>query len=127
MGSCTKLTVCTRGKHCAARDSQDVLTFLRKTIEKAQLDYVFKVKKSDCLGLCKHGPVVQVEAKGEAKKADCKKAEGKKAGGKKSQGKLICEVSYGGVTEVDCIDIIERHISRKKPIKRLLIKRGKQK
>jgi len=107
VGSCTKLVVCTKGKHCAARDSQGVLTVLRKTIEKAQLDYIFKVKKSDCLGLCKHGPVVQVDLKKHDKKSG--------------------EVSYGKVTEGDCIDIIERHISRNKPIKRLLIKRGKQK
>lgn len=101
MGSdCTKLLVCTKGKHCSARDSQDVLTFLRKIVEKAQLDNVFKVKKSDCLGLCKHGPVVQVEPLG---------------------------LKYGGVTEIDCIDIIERHIAKKKPIKRLLIRRGKHK
>ncbi len=112
MGSaCTKLLVCTRGKHCSARDSQDVLTFLRKTIEKAQLDYVLKVKKTDCLGLCKHGPVVQIDAKSKSK----------------GRTKEKVSVSYGGVTEVDCIDIIERHISRSKPIKRLLIKRGKQK
>ncbi len=98
--TCTKLLVCTKGKHCAARDSQDVLTFLRKTVEKAQLDYVFKVKKSDCLGLCKHGPVVMVDPLG---------------------------LTYGGVTNVDCIDILERHVAKKKPIKRLLIKRGKHK
>ncbi len=115
MGSaCTKLLVCTRGKHCSARDSQDVLTFLRKTIEKAQLDYVLKVKKTDCLGLCKHGPVVQIDARSKTKAKTCK-----------TKDKFA--VSYGGVTEVDCIDIIERHISKSKPIKRLLIKRGKQK
>lgn len=118
MGSCTKLVVCTKGKHCSARDSQDVLTFLRKTIEKAQLDYIFKVKKSDCLGLCKHGPVVQV---------DDTKAGDKRSGGKKVSTKKVSDISYGGVTEGDCIDIIERHVSKNKPIKRLLIKRGKHK
>jgi len=92
-----------------------VLTFLRKTIEKAQLDYVLKVKKTDCLGLCKHGPVVQIDAKSRVKDKAKDKFKDKAA------------VSYGGVTEIDCIDIIERHISKNKPIKRLLIKRGKQK
>eukprot|EP01136_Pigoraptor_vietnamica_P024348 Opistho-1_new@77294 len=99
-GTCTKLLVCTKGKHCAARDSQDVLTVLRKTVERAQLEDIFKVKKSGCLGLCKHGQVVMVDPLG---------------------------LSYGGVAEVDCIDIIERHAAKKKPIKRLLIKRGKHK
>jgi len=73
---------------------------LRKTVERAQLEDIFKVKKSGCLGLCKHGPVVMVDPLG---------------------------LSYGGVAEVDCIDIIERHVAKKKPIKRLLIKRGKHK
>ena len=98
--TCTKLLVCTKGKYCSARDSRDVLTVLRKTVERAQLEDIFKVKKSGCLGLCKHGPVVMVDPLG---------------------------LSYGGVTEVDCVDIIERHVARKKPIKRLLIKRGKHK
>lgn len=100
METCTKIRVCTRGKHCAARDSEDVLTFLRKTIEKCELDNYFKVKKSDCMGLCKHGPVVEVEPGGRS-------------------------FSYGGVTETDCLSIIERHITKKKPIKRLLLKRKK--
>ena len=100
METCTKLLVCTRGKHCSSRDSGDVLTFLRKTIEKCELENLFKVKKSDCMGLCKHGPVVVVEPLG---------------------------LSYGGVTESDCINIIERHVSKKKPIKRLLINRKKHK
>lgn len=95
----TKLLVCTEGKHCSARDSQDVLKVLRKTIEKCELDNLLKVKKSDCLGLCKHGPVVAVSSHG---------------------------VCYGGVTEADCIDIIERHLSRRKPIKRLHIKKAKK-
>jgi (2Fe-2S) ferredoxin len=98
--TCTKILVCTRGKHCSARDSGDVLTFLRKTIEKCELDNFFKVKKSDCMGYCKHGPVVSVEPFGH---------------------------SYGGVTESDCLSIIERHIAKKKPIKRLLIKHKKHK
>lgn len=98
--SCTKLSVCTRGKHCAARDSQDVLKFLRKTIERCELDNFFKVKKSDCQGFCKHGPVVAVNSLG---------------------------VFYGGVTEGDCLEILERHVYKKKPIKRLMLKTKKHK
>ncbi len=97
---CTKLSVCTKGKHCSARDSSNVLRLLRKTIEKCDLDNIFKVKKSDCLGYCKHGPVVSVDTHG---------------------------FHYGGVTEVDCLDIIDRHAARKKPLKRLLINRKKHK
>jgi (2Fe-2S) ferredoxin len=96
----TRLLVCTEGKHCSRLDSEDVLKVLRKTIEKCELDNVLKVKKSDCLGLCKHGPVVSVESHG---------------------------VCYGGVTEADCKDIIERHVEKAKPIKRLHIhKKGKK-
>lgn len=95
----TKLYVCTEGKHCSARDADDVLKILRKTIEKCELDKVLKAKKSDCLGLCKHGPVVSVDSHG---------------------------VCYGGVTESDCLKIIERHVSRRKPIKRLAIKKHKK-
>ena len=98
-GSRTKLLVCTEGKHCSARDSEDVLKVLRKTIEKCELDNLLKVKKSDCLGLCKHGPVVAVDSHG---------------------------VCYGGVTEADCLDIIDRHLSKRKPIKRLHIKKAKK-
>lgn len=90
----TKLFVCTEGKHCSAKDSDDVLKVLRKTIEKCELDNVLKVKRSDCLGQCKHGPVVSIDSYG---------------------------VCYGGVTEQDCLDIIERTVHRKKPIKRLNI------
>lgn len=96
----TKIFVCTEGKHCSARDSDDVLKVLRKTIEKCELDSLFKVKKSGCLGLCKHGPVVSVEGHG---------------------------VCYGGVTEADCVDIIERHVRRRKPIKRLVVRHKKAK
>ncbi|MBS1991670.1 MAG: (2Fe-2S) ferredoxin domain-containing protein [Cyanobacteria bacterium SZAS LIN-3] len=95
---CTKLLVCTKGKHCSARDSGNVLRNLRKTIEKCELEDLFKVKKSDCLGYCKHGPVVSVDSHG---------------------------VHYGGVKEGDCIDIIDRHATRKKPLKHLLLKAKK--
>lgn len=94
----TKIYVCTEGKHCSSRDSEDVLKMLRKTISRCELDEVLKAKKSDCLGLCKHGPVVAI--------AD--------------------QVCYGGVTESDCVKIIERHVSQSKPIKRLAIS-GKHK
>lgn len=97
---CTKLLVCTKGKHCSAKDSTSVLRNLRKTIERCDLDNLFKVKKSDCLGYCKHGPVVSVDSHG---------------------------FHYGGVTEVDCVDIIDRHASKKKPLKRLLLPGKKHK
>ena len=97
---CTKLLVCTKGKHCASRESSNVLRILRKTIEKCELETLFKVKKSDCMGYCKHGPVVGVDNHG---------------------------FHYGGVTEIDCLDIIDRHATRKKPLKRLLLNPKKHK
>jgi (2Fe-2S) ferredoxin len=52
------------------------------------------------MGYCKHGPVVGVDTHG---------------------------FHYGGVTEVDCLDIIDRHAARKKPLKRLLLQPKKHK
>jgi NADP-reducing hydrogenase subunit HndC len=95
--SCSKLLVCVKGKHCMKRNSPTVFKRLKKLIEKSDLDDVYAVKKSDCFGLCKHGPIVKLE-----------------------------DFSYAGVGKDDCKDIIEAHSAkRNKPVKRLLLKRAK--
>lgn len=93
-GCAKKLFVCTKGKSCGKRYSDDIYRVLKKAIEKFDLDDVYKVKKSDCLGLCEHGPIVTVAPFG---------------------------LSYGGVRETDCAEILTRHRKKKKPIKRLLV------
>jgi (2Fe-2S) ferredoxin len=97
---CTRLLVCTKGKHCSANDGPSVLKKLRKTIEKCELDKFFKVKKSGCLGYCRYAPVISVESNG---------------------------FYYGRVRESDCQEIIERHLAKKKPLKRLLLPTKKSK
>ena len=95
--SCSKLLVCVKGKHCMKRDSPNVFKRLKKLIEKSSLDNVYAIKKSDCLGLCKHGPIVKLE-----------------------------DFAYAGVGKDDCKEIIKAHADKKnqnKPIKRLLLKK----
>jgi (2Fe-2S) ferredoxin len=93
---CTKLLVCTKGKRCAIAGGPSVLEKLRKIIDKCELNEVFKVKRSGCLGHCKFSPVIEVKTYG---------------------------FYYAKVQEGDCIDIIERHLKKKKPLKRLLLKK----
>lgn len=77
------------------RNSPSVFKRLKKLIEKSDLDDDFAVKKSDCFGLCKHGPIVK-----------------------------LADFSYAGVGKDDCKDIIKAAAeSRNKPLKRLLLKR----
>ncbi len=93
---CTKLLVCTNGKRCAIQGGPNVLKKLRKIIEKSELEEVFKVKRSGCLGHCRYSPVIEVPTYG---------------------------FYYARVQEGDCQEIIERHLSKKKPLKRLLLKK----
>lgn len=98
-GGCSLVLVCVKGKTCQKRDSDKVFKSLKKTVEKNSLEDVFKVKKADCFGLCKHGPIVSLD-----------------------------ENSYGGVDKEACADIVKHHMRKRKPIKRLLVSRkGKTK
>ncbi|MCA9805466.1 MAG: (2Fe-2S) ferredoxin domain-containing protein [Cyanobacteria bacterium HKST-UBA02] len=98
MGCSNKIIVCTRGKSCKKKDSPKVFKRLKKLIEESELENVFKVSSSDCFGLCKHGPVVRLKPDG---------------------------LSYGGVNKDDCGEILSRHAKRRKPIKRLLLKKAR--
>ncbi len=65
---------------------------LKKLIEECELDSLFQLKKSDCFGLCKHGPVVKFKPDGQ---------------------------SYLGVTKDDCLDIIRCHVDGRPPQRKL--------
>lgn len=58
----TKLLVCTEGKHCRKRGSKDVYCALRDALAKQDLEDSVKIKKSECLGMCKSGPAVEIRA-----------------------------------------------------------------
>lgn len=57
----TKIVVCTKGKHCRKNGGKEVYCALRKELEKQDLDDCVKLKKSECLGMCKNGPAVEIK------------------------------------------------------------------
>jgi (2Fe-2S) ferredoxin len=93
-----KLLVCVKGKSCPRSGSPDVYDCLRKAITGCGLDDVYKIKKAECFGLCKYGPVVKIAPDG---------------------------AIYGRVDSEDVIKIALRHAKKKKPLKKLLV--GKKK
>lgn len=96
-----KLLVCVQGKSCSKRDSDDLYSSLKKQIASSvRLDEFYKVKKTDCLGSCKYGPVVRVEPEG---------------------------VVYGLLDTEDVIKIALRHVKKKKPLKKLAVANKKRK
>lgn len=92
------LLVCVTGKKCSKNDGSKVFRALKKRITKSDLDNDYKVKKSDCFGLCKFAPVVSFVSEG---------------------------LDYGKVTSKDCREIIKSHSRGERPVKRLLIKKKK--
>jgi (2Fe-2S) ferredoxin len=97
-GYTKKILICTRGKTCPKRNSAENLKGMQKALKKYGLEDFFKIKKTDCLGGCKYGPIVRIEPDG---------------------------CMYGFVTPDDCQDIIKRHAKKKKPLKRLKIRKKK--
>lgn len=92
------LLVCVNGKKCSKRDGKKIYRSLKKRIIKNDLTNEYRVKKSDCFGLCKFAPVVSFVFEG---------------------------LDYGKVTSKDCRAIIKQHSRGKMPIKRLLIDNAK--
>ncbi len=50
--------VCT-GSHCVERKGKKVAKRLEQEIAEAGLDSKLSIKKCDCLGKCKHGPLIR--------------------------------------------------------------------
>ena len=92
------LLVCVKGKKCSKREGSKVFRALKKRIDKSDLNDEYKVKKSDCFGLCQFAPVISFVFEG---------------------------LEYGKVTRKDCREIIKSHSRGKRPVKRLLIKKRK--
>lgn len=52
-----KIVVCTRGKKCPKRGSEDVFKALETECKKQDAGEGIKLKESGCLKMCKHGPI----------------------------------------------------------------------
>jgi (2Fe-2S) ferredoxin len=96
-----KVLVCTRGKKCPKRGSEELAQSLRKEVDRQGLGERIKVKDSDCLKLCKTGPSVMV---------------------------MPDEVCYGNVSSLDCQEIISCHAEGDdSSVNRLAVKNRKKK
>ena len=101
MSACANtLLVCVKGKSCARKHSRELFHCLAKVIAKLDLKEEYRLEKAECFGLCRHGPIVAVANLGLFYSVSSKK-EGKK--------------------------IFERHLTSKKPVKSLLVRKGKKK
>lgn len=91
------IKVCTKGKKCRKRGGPEVHDSIEKAAEKEKDGP--RVKASDCLGLCKHAPAVEVKPDG---------------------------IEYGEVSPEDAAEIVSA-ASKGKEVDRLLVKRKKKK
>ncbi len=56
----TKIYVCTKGKHCKANGGKKIFNHLKIQEDLLEGQCNLEVKKSDCLGFCKHAPAISV-------------------------------------------------------------------
>ncbi len=98
MSARLKVFVCTRGKKCPKRDSEDVLEAFECAAEKDGLGDTVSIKGAKCLDLCKKGPAVVV---------------------------MPDKVRYGRVQPSDAAEILKAHCQGGKPVERLVIKKKK--
>ena len=89
------LLVCVGGESCRENKSRAVLKALKKRIADQKLERVCLVEQVDCLGFCKQGPIVKIVESG---------------------------VLYGNVKPDDCKKILRRHLTGRKPLKRLMLR-----
>ncbi|HEY9681221.1 MAG TPA: (2Fe-2S) ferredoxin domain-containing protein [Oculatellaceae cyanobacterium] len=95
-----KVFVCTQGSSCKRLGGEELYQHLRACSESALFVDHFKIKRSGCLDLCKHGPALWVKKDG---------------------------VKYGAVTNLIGNLILEHHLKKKKPMKDLFYKKSKKK
>ncbi|HOK27333.1 MAG TPA: NADH-quinone oxidoreductase subunit NuoF [Bacteroidales bacterium] len=81
------------GYNCKNKQSSDIIDSLKLELEAVALDKKVKVVKSNCFGLCTHGPVVKILPDGTV---------------------------YTGVKTEDINDIINEHILKGRKVERLL-------
>lgn len=87
------ITLCD-GPSCMQKKSKDLKQAIEKELEKRSLSNKARINISGCLGMCKHGPVMVINPD---------------------------FTIYGGVTEKDIPAIIDSHIEKKQPYKKLAI------
>jgi (2Fe-2S) ferredoxin len=90
-----KLLVCIGGQSCRGNKGRAVLKAFQKRIAGKNLENVCSVEQVDCLGFCKQGPIVKLAESG---------------------------VLYGNVKPDDCKKILRRHLTGRKPLKRLMLR-----
>ncbi len=95
-----KVLVCTEGSSCKKRGGEELFLYLKACSKTPLYQDHYKVKRSDCLGLCKHGPAVYIKKDG---------------------------IKYGAVNDSIGSLILEHHYQNKKPIKDLFYKDKKKK
>ncbi|MBP7216616.1 MAG: NADH-quinone oxidoreductase subunit NuoF [Candidatus Omnitrophica bacterium] len=87
------ITLCD-GPTCMQKKSKELKAVIEKELEKKELLHRARISISGCLGMCKKGPVVIINPQ---------------------------YTIYGGVSEKDIPELIESHIVKKQPLKRLAI------
>lgn len=85
--------VCTYGKTCPTRGSQEVLDALRQEIKDLPSSHGVRINKSGCLNECPYGPMVVVYPEG---------------------------AWYAGVNPKDCPEIAKSHLIEGRLVERLL-------
>ena len=91
-----KIYVCTKGKKCPKKGSDDVCTAFESAVSELGVGDTVSVKGSKCLDLCKKGPVVVT---------------------------MPDKISYGRVSEADAKEIVSNLVAGGKPVERLRIKK----
>jgi len=99
MSDKVKVFVCTRGKKCPKRDSDDVLEAFECVAKREGLEDSVSIKGCKCLDLCKKGPAVVV---------------------------MPDKVRYGHVQPSDAAEILKAHAKGGKPVERLVVKKKKR-
>jgi NADH:ubiquinone oxidoreductase subunit F (NADH-binding)/(2Fe-2S) ferredoxin/NAD-dependent dihydropyrimidine dehydrogenase PreA subunit len=87
------ITLC-EGPSCMHRKSKDLRAAIEKEIEKQSLSKKVRINISGNLGMCEHGPLMIINPP---------------------------YTIYGNVTEQDIPEIIQEHIIKKHPLKRLIV------
>lgn len=87
------ITLC-EGPSCMHRKSKDLRVAIEKEIEKQSLANKVRINISGNLGMCEHGPIMIINPP---------------------------YTIYGNVTEQDIPEIIQEHIIKKRPLKRLVV------
>ncbi len=97
MGRRKKLYVCTGDKCCPGKKSEALFQAFKIAVQALALSDRYKIKRANCLDLCKHGPAVTI-------KPD--------------------SINYGQVSPACCDLILSHHIESKQPLDELVIKKS---